>query len=69
MNPLYRNDRPGQYPPSWYSASADIPPERPALDGDTRADLAILGAGYTGLWAALTAAHHAVTSSAPGHFG
>jgi gamma-glutamylputrescine oxidase len=56
MNPLYRNDRPGQYPPSWYTASADIPPERPALDGDTRADLAILGAGYTGLWAALTAA-------------
>ncbi len=56
MNPLYRNDRPGAYPPSWYAASADIPPERPPLDGDIRADLAILGAGYTGLWAALTAA-------------
>jgi gamma-glutamylputrescine oxidase len=56
MNPLYRNDRPGAYPPSWYAASADLPPERAPLDGDTRADLAILGAGYTGLWAALTAA-------------
>jgi gamma-glutamylputrescine oxidase len=56
MNPLYRNDRPGAYPPSWYAASADIPPPRRPLDGDTRADLAILGAGYTGLWAALTAA-------------
>ena len=56
MNPLYRNDRPGQYPPSWYTASSDIPPDRPTLDGDARADLAILGAGYTGLWAALTAA-------------
>ena len=56
MNPLYRNDRPGAYPPSWYAASAEIPPPRAPLDGDTRADLAILGAGYTGLWAALTAA-------------
>ena len=56
MNPLFRNDAPGAYPPSWYAASADLPPERPPLDGDARADLAILGAGYTGLWAALTAA-------------
>ena len=45
MNPLYRNDRAGQYPPSWYTASADLPPERPPLEGDTRADLASLGAG------------------------
>jgi gamma-glutamylputrescine oxidase len=57
MNPLHRNDRPGQYPPSWYAASATPPPPRPPLDGDARADVAILGAGYTGLWAALTAAH------------
>jgi gamma-glutamylputrescine oxidase len=56
MNPLYRNDRPGAYPPSWYVASSDIPPERAPLDGDVRADLAIVGAGFTGLWAALTAA-------------
>ncbi|MEP4649868.1 MAG: FAD-dependent oxidoreductase, partial [Ilumatobacter sp.] len=25
---------------------------RPALDGDRRADVAIIGAGYTGLWTA-----------------
>lgn len=56
MNPLYRNDRAGEYPPSWYAATADIGPERPGLDGDLRCDLAIVGAGYTGLWAALTAA-------------
>jgi gamma-glutamylputrescine oxidase len=31
-------------------------PERPALAGDVTADVAILGAGFTGLWAALTLA-------------
>ena len=56
MNPLYRNDTHGQYPPSYYAASADIPPERPAFDGDKRADVAIIGAGYTGLSTALHAA-------------
>lgn len=53
MNPLFRNDRPGEYPGSWYVASSDIPPPRPALAGDVQADVAILGAGYTGLSAAL----------------
>ncbi len=56
MNPLFRNDTPGQFPPSYYAATADIPPERPALDGDRRADLVIVGAGYTGLSTALHAA-------------
>ena len=56
MNPLYRNDKPGVFPPSWYAATADIPPQRPGLGGDTRADVCIIGAGYTGLWAALTLA-------------
>ncbi len=56
MNPLYRNDAPGQFPPSYYAATADIPLERPALDGDRQADLAIVGAGYTGLSTALHAA-------------
>ena len=55
MNPLYRNDRPGELPPSWYAATADIPPERPALDEDIRADVAVIGAGYTGLSTALHA--------------
>jgi gamma-glutamylputrescine oxidase len=52
MNPLYRNDRPGQMPQSWYVASSDLPPLRPALTGDTTADVCIIGAGYTGLSAA-----------------
>ncbi len=33
----------------------DRPPARPSLDGDTSADLVIVGAGYTGLWTALRA--------------
>ena len=61
MNPLYRNDEPGAFPNSWYAASTDLPPLRPPLDGDTRVDLAIVGAGYTGLWAALTAARAGLT--------
>lgn len=56
MNPLYRNDRLGQYPPSYYAATADIPPTRAPLDGDMTADLAVIGGGYTGLSTALHAA-------------
>lgn len=52
MNPLYRNDRPGAFPDSWYVASADIPTERPSLKGNVSADVCIVGAGYTGLSAA-----------------
>ncbi|MEL6682570.1 MAG: FAD-binding oxidoreductase [Pseudomonadota bacterium] len=52
MNPLYRNDTPGQFPKSWYAASTDVPPERPPLYGETAADVAIIGAGFTGLTAA-----------------
>ena len=56
MNPLYRNDRPGHHPPSWYAASLPPDRERPALTGAVEADVVILGAGFTGLWAALTLA-------------
>ncbi|MEK6216503.1 MAG: FAD-binding oxidoreductase [Boseongicola sp.] len=56
MNPLYRNDAPGAYPQSWYAATADIGTERPPLDGDLTCDVAIVGAGYTGLSTALHAA-------------
>ena len=52
MNPLYRNDTPGQFPKSWYAASIDLPPERPPLYGETTADVCVVGAGYTGLSAA-----------------
>ena len=53
MNPLYRNDQTGTYPESWYAATADVGPERPQLEEDVQADVAIVGAGYTGLSAAL----------------
>ena len=53
MDLLYANDRRGQYPPSWYAATAPLPDPLPPLDGDTRADVCIIGAGYTGLSAAL----------------
>jgi gamma-glutamylputrescine oxidase len=41
------------YPPSWYAASVEPLPPQPPLEGDTQADVAILGAGYVGLSAAL----------------
>jgi gamma-glutamylputrescine oxidase len=50
---LTANDRPGAYPESWYAATVEAPPERPALSGETRADVCVVGAGYTGLSAAL----------------
>jgi len=53
LNLLYANDRRGQYPDSWYAATADTPAERPALQADARVDICVVGAGYTGLSAAL----------------
>ena len=53
MNPLHRNDSPGEYPDSWYAATTDVPPQRRSLRGTQRADVCIVGAGYTGLTAAL----------------
>ncbi|MGA0539322.1 NAD(P)/FAD-dependent oxidoreductase [Neotabrizicola sp. VNH66] len=35
----------------WY-ADIGLPARRPALEGDTTVDVCIIGAGYTGLWAA-----------------
>ncbi len=53
MNPLYRNDRPGHHAPSYYAASVTAP-ERPPLTGAIKVDVAVIGAGFTGLWAAKT---------------
>lgn len=53
MNLLFSNDRQGEYPPSWYAATAHNAPRHPALKGSTRADVCVVGAGYTGLSAAL----------------
>ncbi|KAA8611177.1 NAD(P)/FAD-dependent oxidoreductase [Salipiger aestuarii] len=53
MDLLFSNDRKGQYPESWYAATALHPHRHPALAGDVRADVCIVGAGFTGLSAAL----------------
>jgi gamma-glutamylputrescine oxidase len=53
MNLLYSNDQRGIYPPSWYAATATALPEFAPLRGRTRADVCVVGAGYTGLSAAL----------------
>lgn len=52
MNLLHVNDRAGEYPPSFYAATVQ-PPSHPALQGETTADVCVIGGGYTGLSAAL----------------
>lgn len=41
------------YPDSYYAASANPAPERPPLAGEVAADVCVVGAGFTGLSAAL----------------
>ncbi len=53
MNLLFANDRLGEYPASLYVDTSDPAPDRPALRGADQADVCIIGAGYTGLSAAL----------------
>ncbi|MEM9716223.1 MAG: FAD-binding oxidoreductase [Pseudomonadota bacterium] len=53
MNLLYANDRQGTYPPSWYHATAQILPEFPKAKGSLTCDVCVIGAGFTGLSAAL----------------
>ena len=53
MNLLHANDRTGEYPPSYYAATATPLAPFPTLKGQTRADVCIVGGGYTGLSAAL----------------
>lgn len=53
LNLLHSNDRKGQYPSSWYAASANAVAPFKQLNGDLRADVCIVGGGYTGLSAAL----------------
>jgi len=50
---LYSNDQPGQHPASWYAATANSLHNFPKLEGAITADVCIVGAGYTGLSAAL----------------
>ena len=42
-----------RYPASYYRATANPAPERPALEGEVAAEVCVVGAGYTGLSAAL----------------
>ena len=53
MNLLYVNDRRGAYPNSWYAATATPLDRFGPLKGETRADVCVIGGGYTGLSAAL----------------
>ncbi len=53
MNLLYQNDVAGRYPQSWYEASVELLPLFDALDADVDCDVCIVGAGFTGLSAAL----------------
>ena len=53
LNLLHANDRAGEYPPSYYAATAAPMPACPPLQGAATADVCIVGGGYTGLSAAL----------------
>lgn len=60
MNLLFSNDRPGEYPPTVYAEQVPpLPPFAP-LRGETRATVAIVGGGYTGLSAALHLAERGI---------
>ncbi|MFK7880086.1 NAD(P)/FAD-dependent oxidoreductase [Roseobacter sp.] len=53
MNLLFANDTLGQYPPSWYAASTPELTPFDCLRGEVKTDVCVIGAGYTGLSAAL----------------
>jgi len=53
LNLLHANDRPGEYPASYYAATRTPLGPFPRLHGAQTADVAIVGAGYMGLSAAL----------------
>ncbi len=52
-NLLYANDRPGEHPTSYYAASAVPLSDFAPLDGDASCEVCVVGAGFTGLSAAL----------------
>lgn len=54
MNLLHINEKAGEYPAtSYYAATANPSDRYPVLKGERRADVCIVGGGYTGLSAAL----------------
>lgn len=60
-NLLHVNDRTGQYPASWYAATAVPAPDHSTLHGEVQADVCIIGGGYTGLSAALHCAERGLS--------
>ncbi|SDE41617.1 gamma-glutamylputrescine oxidase [Paracoccus isoporae] len=53
MNLLFSNDRRGEYPPSLYAAQVAPLDPFPRQSGEIRAEICVVGGGYTGLSAAL----------------
>ncbi|GAA6179135.1 FAD-binding oxidoreductase [Shimia sp. NS0008-38b] len=53
MDLLYTNDCKGEYPDSWYAATAEPLPPFPTLQEDLTADVCVIGGGFTGLSTAL----------------
>ncbi|MEP3233737.1 MAG: FAD-binding oxidoreductase [Hyphomicrobiales bacterium] len=53
LNLLTVNDTLGEYPSSYYTATASQAPLQPTLNDKVSAEVCIIGAGYTGLSAAL----------------
>ena len=53
MDLLTANDKQGAYPASYYQATTQMLEVQPLLEEDTDCDVCIIGAGYTGLSAAL----------------
>jgi gamma-glutamylputrescine oxidase len=53
MDLLTANDRPGEYPRSWYAETAEQLPRQPRAEGALSCDVCVIGGGYTGLSAAL----------------
>ncbi|MGP6086548.1 NAD(P)/FAD-dependent oxidoreductase [Antarctobacter jejuensis] len=53
MDLLFSNDRRGEYPDSWYAAVTPPLAPFPVLMGTVKADVCVVGGGYTGLSAAL----------------
>ncbi len=53
MNLLYANDIRGEYPDSWYAATANTLAPFAQLKGTQKADVCVVGGGFTGLSTAL----------------
>jgi len=60
MKLLYANDERGEHAPSWYCDTTTTT-HRPSLRSELTADVCIIGAGYSGLSAAIHAAQHGLS--------